>query len=319
MTMKIGVIGAGTVGVSLCNYLMTLGSVSELVLIDQNAGKARGEMLDFGHTSALTFSKNTLLHGGDDYSQLAGADVVVITAGAQIKEGQTRLDLADINSRICVDIARKIEPHAPDAILIVVTNPCDIAAYAIISNTGYLPRQVISSGCVIDTARLMKIVGERLDIDPKNTFGYVLGEHGAHNFMPWSLVSVAGQHIDHYCAHNGIEPISPQQLLKDVTQAGLDIFALKQNTCHGIAASVFRIIQAIEINENSVLPVGVMPQGEYGLNNVVLSLPAVINRRGVEKILIHPFTDEENQQLHDIADTLRDILDTLHSHTGLSA
>ena len=317
--MKIGVIGAGMVGVSLCNYLMTLGSVRELVMIDQNADKARGEMLDFGHTNALTFSKNTRLSGGDDYSKLAGADVVVITAGAQIKDGQSRLDLADINSRICVDIARKIEPHAPDAILIVVTNPCDIAAYAVIANTGYLPRQVISSGCMIDTARLMKIVGERLDIDPKNTFGYVLGEHGAHNFMPWSLVSVAGQHIDHYCAHNGIDPISPEQLLHDVTLAGLEIFHLKHNTSHGIAASVFRIIQAIDINENSVLPVGVMPQGEYGLHDVVLSLPAVINRKGVDKILVHPFTDEENQKLQSIATTLRDILNTLHKDTGLSS
>ena len=316
--MKIGIIGAGMVGVSICNYLMTLGSVSELVLIDRNADKARGEMLDFGHTNALTFSKNTRLYGSDDYSHLTDADVVVITAGAQIKEGQTRLDLADINSRICVDIARQIEPHAPDAILIVVSNPCDIAAYAVIANTGYLPRQVISSGCVIDTARLMKIVGERLDIDPKNTFGYALGEHGMHNFMPWSLVSVAGQPIDHYCAHNGLERISPQALLDDVRQAGLEIFHLKQNTSHGIAASVFRIIQAIEINENSVLPVGVMPQGEYGLNDLVLSLPAVINRQGVAKILIHPFTDEENQQLQDIASTLRDILDSLHQHTGLN-
>ena len=316
--MKIGVIGAGMVGVSVCNYILTLGSCSELVLLDQDAGKARGELLDFGHTNALTFSKNTRLFAGDDYRLLSGADVVVITAGAQIREGQSRLDLANINSRICVDIAHNIARYAPDTILIVVTNPCDIAAYAIIANTGFVPRQVISSGCVIDTARLMKLLGDKTGIDPKNTFGYILGEHGSHNFMPWSLVSVAGQHIDYYCRHNGLEPIAADALLEEVRQAGYEIFHLKHNTSHGIAASVFRIIQAIEIDERSVLPVGVMPQGEYGLHDVVLSLPAVISRRGVERILIHPFTVDETHTLNQIAGTLKDILRQLHHQTGLS-
>lgn len=317
--MKIGVIGAGKVGVCICNYILTLGNCSELTLLDRNPDRARGELLDFGHTSALTFSKNTHLNAGDDYALLEGAHIVVITAGAQIKEGQSRLDLADINSRIGVDIARKIEKAAPDAIIIVVTNPCDIVAYSIIANTGFEPRQVISSGCIIDTARLMKLIGDRVGVDPKNAFGYILGEHGSHCFMPWSLVSVAGQTIDYYCAQNGLPKIEPDELLEDVRQAGYEIFHLKKNTSHGIAASVFRIIQAITVNENSVLPAGVMTRGEYGLHDVVLSLPAVINYHGVEKILIHPFTAEESRTLNEIANTLRSTLDQLHSHTGLSA
>ncbi|AJQ97947.1 lactate/malate family dehydrogenase [Gynuella sunshinyii] len=306
--MKIGIIGAGMVGTSICDYVLTLGSCRELVLLDRNEDRARGELMDFGHTNALTFSKNTALKSGSDYALLADAEVVVITAGQQIKPGQSRLELAEVNSRICVDIARQIYQYSPNAILIVVTNPCDIAAYSIIANTPFQPHQVISSGCIIDTARLMKLVSDRVGVDPKNVFGYILGEHGSHCFMPWSLVSVAGQPIDYFCQQNGIEKIQPDQLLEEVRQVGYEIFRLKQNTSHGIAASVFRIIQAIEINEHSVLPVGVMPQGEYGLNDVVLSLPAVVNRNGIEKILIHPFTSEEQATLSAIASALSETL-----------
>ncbi len=303
--MKIGIIGAGMVGVSICNYLLTIGSCRELVLLDLNAERAKGELLDFGHTHALTFTKNTTLKASNDYALLKDADVVVITAGMQIKKGQSRMDLASANAAIGVSIARQIQEHAPNAILIIVSNPCDIVACAVITHTDYQPHQVISSGCIIDSARLMKLVSERVNVDPKNVFGYILGEHGSHCFMPWSLVSVAGQPIDYFCDNSGLERIQPAALLDEVKQAGFEIFRLKGNTSHGIAASVFRIIQAIDINEHSVLPVGVMPQGEYGLNDVVLSLPAVINRNGVERILTHPFTDTESNTLHDIANTLK--------------
>ncbi len=315
--MKIGVIGAGSVGVGICNYLLTLGSVSELVLIDLNRDKANGEMLDFSHTNALTFSKNTLLKSGDDYEMLRGADIVVITAGAQIKQGQTRLDLAEINSKICVDIAKKVEKVAPNAILIVVTNPCDIVSYFVAANTGFSSSQIISSGCLIDTARLMTIVADKADIDPKNVFGYVLGEHGSHCFTPKSLISIAGQPADYYCETNGLEKIDATELLDEVRQAGFDIFTKKQNTTHGIAASVFRIIQAIMIDEKSVLPIGTLIQGQYGLNDVVLSLPTVVSRRGVEKILIHPFTEEEMSYLKDIADQLQITIQDVAIKTGL--
>ncbi len=152
--MKIGVIGAGAVGVGVCNYLLTLGSVSELVLLDQNLERAEGEVFDFRHTAALTFSKNTRIIPSDDYLDLLGADIVVITAGAQIQQGQTRLDIAEINAKIGVEIARKIERVAPKAVLIVVSNPCDIVAHFITTNTGFEPNKVISSGCVIDTGSL---------------------------------------------------------------------------------------------------------------------------------------------------------------------
>ncbi|KHT61589.1 malate dehydrogenase [Photobacterium gaetbulicola] len=315
--MKIGIIGAGSVGVGVCNYLLTLGSVSELVLLDKNLERATGEILDFSHTEALTFSKNTTLTASDNYDALTDAEIVVITAGAQIKEGQSRLDLAEINSQIGVDIARQIEKVAPNAVLIIVTNPCDIVAYFIVANTGFNASQVLSAGCLVDTARLMTIIGKRVKLDPKNVFGYVLGEHGSHCFTPKSLISIAGQPADYYCDTNRLPPIEPAELLEAVKQAGFEIFKRKQNTAHGIAASVFRIIQAISINEHSVLPIGTMVRGEYGLYDVVLSLPTVVNAKGAESILIHPFTDAELNELEQIAHSLKQCIHDVRVKTGL--
>ncbi len=317
--MKIGVIGAGAVGVGVCNYLLTMGSVSELVLLDQNLERAEGEVFDFRHTAALTFSKNTHIVPTDDYLTLIGCDIVVITAGAQIKDGQSRTDLAEINSQIGVDIAKKIERVAPGAKLIIVTNPCDIVAHFIVKNTQYKAQQVISAGCVIDTARLMSIVASRINLDPKNVFGYVLGEHGSHCFTPKSLISIAGQPADYYCDTHRLPRIDADKLLESVKQAGFEIFKRKQNTTHGIAASVFRIIQAIMINERSVLPVGSMMQGDYGLNDVVLSLPTIVGSNGAESILQHPFSEEEQQTLQDIASSLKSVVAQVAKSTGLNA
>ncbi|MGD8170382.1 lactate/malate family dehydrogenase [Vibrio sp. TRT 21S02] len=317
--MKIGVIGAGSVGVGICNYLLTMGSVSELVLLDQNLERAEGEVFDFRHTAALTFSKNTHLVPTDDYLSLIGADIVVITAGAQIKQGQTRVDLAEINSKIGVEIARKVGRVAPNATLIVVTNPCDIVTHFIVKNTNFKPSHVISSGCVIDTARLMTIVANRVNLDPKNIFGYVLGEHGSNCFTPKSLISIAGQPADYYCDTHHIERICADELLESVKQAGYEIFKRKLNTTHGIAASVFRIIQAIAIDERSVLPVATMMEGAYDLHDVVLSLPTVVGKNGAQELLKHPFTEEELATLNEIAANLKELVGQVSQSTGLSA
>ena len=315
--MKIGVIGAGAVGVGVCNYLLTMGSVSELVLLDQNLERAEGEVFDFRHTAALTFSKNTRIMPADDYALLADTDIVVITAGAQIKQGQTRLDIAEVNAKIGVEIARKVEKVSPNATLIVVSNPCDIVTHFIIENTGFSDSKVISSGCVIDTARLMSIVANQVNLDPKNVFGYVLGEHGSSCFTPKSLISIAGQPADFYCDANKLDRIDADELLEAVKVAGFEIFKRKQNTVHGIAASVFRIIQAIMIDERSVLPVGSMIRGQYDIDNVVLSLPTIVDRQGIDSVLTHPFTDDELETLQAIASNLKGIIEEVAKVTGL--
>ncbi|WP_047045755.1 lactate/malate family dehydrogenase [Vibrio mexicanus] len=317
--MKIGVIGAGAVGVGICNYLLTIGSISELVLLDQNLERAEGEVFDFRHTSALTFSKNTHIVPTDDYLSLIGADIVVITAGAQIKQGQTRMDLAEINAKIGLDIAKNVERVAPKATLIVVTNPCDLVAHFIVKNTDFPASRVISSGCVIDTARLMTIVANRVNLDPKNVFGYVLGEHGANCFTPKSLISIAGQPADYFCDTHNLDRIDADELLESVKQAGYEIFKRKQNTTHGIAASVFRIIQAIMIDERSVLPVATMMEGQYGFNNVMLSMPTIVGKNGAESVLIHPFTEAELGELNQIVEKIAEDVKAVAQATGLKA
>ena len=170
----------------------------------------------------------------------------------------------------------------------------------------------------IDTARLMSIVANRVNLDPKNVFGYVLGEHGSHCLTPKSLISIAGQPADYYCDTQHIARIDADELLESVKQAGYEIFKRKQNTTHGIAASVFRIIQAIKINERSVLPVATLMQGEYGIKDVVMSLPTVVGKNGAEMILQHPFSDEELETLRTISENLRESIERVGEATGLN-
>lgn len=314
--MKISIIGAGAVGVGICNYLLSMGDCRELVIVDLNRERSEGEQMDFSHVSALSFAKNTRIIAGD-YPDIAGSDVVVITAGAQIKKGQDRLELAAVNAPIAVDIAKKVARHAPGTVVIVVTNPCDILAYFIIANTPLTPQQVMSAGCVIDSARLMKIIAERVNLDPKNIFGMVWGEHGSNSVIPWSAVQVAGQSLDDYCEANGLPKFDKDELLAQTKQAGLEIFNRKMNTNHGIAGSVFRIIRAIGINEHSVLPVGVLMQGEYGLNDVVLPVPVVVNSSGVERIVHYRLPDDELAAVQQSARQLRQVIEHVAQETGL--
>lgn len=311
--MKIAVIGAGMVGISICDYLLLMGNCAELVLVDLDQDKAKGEIMDFSHTTALSFSKNTRLIAGD-YSDCRGANIIIITAGAQIKEGQTRDQLARTNAQVSIDIAKALEPYAPNATLILVSNPVDITTYFVIAHTGYLPHQVISAGCIIDTARLMTILGQRLGIDPKNITGYVLGEHGKTAFIPWSLLNIAGMSPEDYCHQHQIKKLDHPQILEEVKQAGIEIFNLKGNTNHGIAASVFRIVQALTVSEHSILPVGVLLQGEYGLDDVVLSVPTVIDRHGIARIIKAPLTEQEMQQLHTSGQFIQTLISEVKEH-----
>lgn len=305
--MKVAVIGAGMVGISVCNYVLLLGSCSELVLVNIDKEKALGEILDFSHTTALTFSKNVRLVAGD-YSDCKDADIVIITAGAQVKAGQSRADLAAINVDITVGIARELEQYAPNAVLIPVTNPVDVVSYFIAKETQYPASRVISAGCIIDTARYMKIVGDRLNVDPKNVFGYVLGEHGETSFIPWSLTNVAGMSLDEYCDRHDLPRLDRAQTQEDVKNAGYEIFIRKGNTNHGIGASVFRIVQALTVNEHSILPVGVMLDGQFGISDVVMSMPTVIDSTGVSRLINFELPEAELAQLHHSAQFLKSVI-----------
>jgi L-lactate dehydrogenase len=290
--MKITVIGMGAVGTEVVGHLLNSGVATEIVVVDQAHAKAQAEIWDFSHITSFIYAQNPRLIAGD-YDDAAGSDIVVITAGAQIKAGQSRDALVQINSAIMRQIIAEVERTSPGAIVLMVTNPVDILVQVVLRHSAFPKERVISLGTIIDTARFMRIVSEHVAIDPKNIFGWVLGDHSETGFIPWSLCNVCGLDIDSYCALNGVPLIDRAEVRRKVLQVGLDIFAGKGNTNHGIAASVFRIIRAIAGNERSVLPVGTLLEGEYGVADVVMSVPCVIGAKGRESVVACRFTPEE--------------------------
>ena len=296
--MRVGIIGAGGVGVELVNYLLTLGSMSEIVLVNRNKEKAMGEVADFSYVESFTYARNTHLHSGD-YVDCAHCDVIVITAGITLKEeGQTRDTLLGENAMLIKEIVHELHTYAPQAILIMVTNPVDILTH-IAYKEGLYPRErLISAGTLVDTARFMKIVSKKVGIDPKNINGYILGEHGKGSTLPWSICNICGLDVDTFCELNGLPLLDRAQIYHDVINAGFEVFKHKGNTNHSTAASVFRIIRAIANDEHSVLPLGVYLEGEYNLFDVVLNVPVVVTRKGASKILKYKLLPEELEALH---------------------
>lgn len=305
--MKISVIGMGAVGTEVVGGLMGMAEINEIVALNRNRAKAEGEVLDFRHTSAFTYARNPLLRAGDP-ADMAGSDIVVVTSGAQVQAGQTRDHLLHANRDIIAELMPSLERHAPGAILLLVTNPVEIVTQIALENSSFAKQRVIGLGTVVDTARLMRIVSEHIGIDPKNMFGYVLGDHSDTSFIPWSICNVCGMDIDSYCRLNGVAPLDRRQIRHEVTQAGYGILQRKGNTNHGISASVCRIIRAIIADEKSVLPVGTRLDGEYGIDGLVMSMPCVIGRGGVERILRYEFTPGELIELHASERHLRELL-----------
>jgi L-lactate dehydrogenase len=295
--MRIGIIGTGGVGVELVNYLLTLGSMNEIILVNRNKEKALGEVADFSFVESFTYARNTHLHVGD-FVDCAGCDVIVVTAGITLKEGQTRDELLGENAVLIRRIIHELYLYAPQAIIIMVTNPVDILTH-IAYKEGLYPRsRLISAGTLVDTARFMKIVSQKVGIDPKNIIGYILGEHGKGSTLPWSLCNICGLDVDTFCELNNLPKLDREQIYHDVINAGYKVFSQKGNTNHSTAASIFRIIRAIANNEHSVLPLGVYLEGEYGLKDVVLNVPVVVTRKGASKILNYKLLPEELDALH---------------------
>jgi len=309
--MKITIVGAGMVGTEICSYLFIMGTAREIVLIDIDKNRAEGEIMDFHHMSAFTHTKNIKMTAGD-YSDTAESDIIVITAGVQIRQGQPREDLVHINSKIVSEIAKEVYRYSPDGIVINVTNPVDVCTWFILKNTGYDPGKVISSGTLLDSARFMTILAGHADMDPKNVFGYVLGEHGATSFIPWSICNICGIGLEEYCSTNNLPPIDKKKMLDEVLNVGYEIFNRKGNTSHGIAASVYRIIRAIEMNEHSVLPVGFLMDNIYDLKNTVLSLPVIINKKGIGKIINYKLAENEIKELHRSGDHVRSLIESVN-------
>mgnify|MGYP000099524048 CR=1 FL=1 len=304
---KIVLVGTGFVGMSFAYSLLSEKGINELILIDMNKEKAVGEQMDLSDGLPYADSKMTIRAG--DYAECKDADIVVITAGAAQKPGQTRLELVTINAKITKDVATQIKNSGFDGIMVVANNPVDIMTYVAYKASGLPKEHVIGSGTILDTARLRYNISKHLGIAPSNVHAYIMGEHGDTEFPVWSHANIGGVTIAEWVkAHPEIKEDKLVKMFEDVRDAAYEIIKLKGATFYGIATALARISKAILNDENAVLPLSVYMDGQYGLNDIYIGTPAVINRNGIQNILEIPLTDHEEESMQKSASQLKKVL-----------
>ncbi len=281
---KVAVIGCGFVGSTTAFGLMQSGFFSQMVLIDANVPKAEGEAMDLSH--GLPFARPMRIYAGD-YDDLADCGLIVVTAGANQRPDETRLDLVHRNVAIFRSIIPEIARRTREAVLLIVSNPVDVLTYAALKLSGYPPNRVFGSGTVLDTARLKYLLGEHLDVDSRSVHAFIVGEHGDSELAVWSGANVSGVPLDHFCELRGHfdHPAANDRLYRQVRDSAYEIIARKGSTYYGVAMAVTRIALAVVRDEHSILPVSSLMSGLYGLDDLCLSLPAVVGRTGVETVL----------------------------------
>ena len=302
--LKIGIVGAGMVGASLAYSLVVERVASDVVLLDLNKDRAAGEAMDINH--AVPFSSPTRVSSGD-YDALRGSDLVVLTAGVAQKPGDTRLDLVTRNVQITRDIVPKLMAVAPDAIYLLVSNPVDVLTYVTWKLSGLPPGRVLGSGTVLDTARFRYELGAHCGIDSRNVHAYVLGEHGDSEVPAWSLANIAGISLPKFCQQcgHGCSQDTLGAIFRRVQQAAYEIIRLKGATYFAIALGATRMSEAILRDQHSVMTASTLLQGQYGLRDVCLSLPVVLGRGGVQRVLEVELAPSELDALKKSADVLR--------------
>lgn len=307
---KLVMVGAGFVGSTTAYTIMCGGLFNEIVIIDLNRDKAEGDAMDMAH--GVSFVKPVNVYSGD-YSDCKDADIVVITAGANQKPGETRLDLLKRNALITKDIVDNIMKYAPeDVILLTVSNPVDILTYITYRVSGLPKNQVIGSGTVLDTSRLKYMLSRHTGVDARNCHTYIIGEHGDSEVAAWSISNIAGISMEEYAEKMGkCGKKDLDDMYNAVKRAAYDIIDKKGATYYAIALAVDRIAECIAGEENSVLTVSSVFDGEYGIRDVALSVPTQISGYGVEKILEVPFSEDEMEGLRNSARTLRENLQAL--------
>ena len=308
---KVAIVGCGFVGSSIAFSLMQRGIYSEIVLIDANHARAEGEALDLSH--GLPYTAAMDIYAGD-YKDVSDCSLIIITAGANQKPGETRLDLIGKNVAILKSIIPQITAEGFEGILMIVSNPVDVLTYAAREISGYPAHRVIGSGTVLDTARLKYILGRHLDVDSRSVHAVIIGEHGDSELAVWSGANVSGIDLNHFCEIRGHfrHDESMQRIYEDVRDSAYEIIKRKGATYYGIAMAVARIAECIVKDEQAVLPVSVILEGAYGLSGLALSIPSVVGKNGVEKVLEIPLNDQENQALHSSAKQLLAVISELN-------
>ncbi|HEX8142373.1 MAG TPA: L-lactate dehydrogenase [Pyrinomonadaceae bacterium] len=312
---RIAIIGCGHVGASLAYALLLSGFAREIVLLDFDQRKAEGEAMDLQH--AVPLSRPVRVWAGD-YAEAARSNIVVITAGVGSHPGESRLDLLGRNVRVVNDCMQRLMAEGFAGILLMTTNPVDILAQVAQEVSGLEVGRVIGSGTVLDTARLRAMLGEALGMEARSVHAYIIGEHGDSEIAAWSAAHVAGVPLTDYCASYAGCP-DFDDLLSRVRRAAPDIIERKGYTSYAIASCVVRICEAVLRDEHTVLPVSTMTSGQYGVEDVYLSLPCVVGRGGVERIIELPLNEEEREGLRASAAVLQRTLKSLRSSDALSA
>ena len=304
---KAAIVGCGFVGSASAFALMESGLFSEIVLIDSNTSKAEGEALDISH--GLPFAKPMQIYAGD-YADISDASIVIVTAGAGQKPGETRLDLVKKNVGIFKSIIPEIAKYNRDGILLIVANPVDILTYAALKLSGFPSNRVFGSGTVLDSARLKYLLGEHLGVDPRSVHAFIIGEHGDSEIAAWSSANVSGIPLQSFCEMRGHyhHNKAMHEIAEDVKNSAYEIIEKKSATYYGIAMSVKRICEAIVRDEKSILPVSSLQKGNYGIDGVCLSMPAIVGKHGVEALVPIELNRKESEDLNKSAKMLRTVI-----------
>jgi L-lactate dehydrogenase len=303
----VGLIGTGMVGASFAYALMQHGVANELVLIDADARRAEGEMMDLNH--GLPFVRPMRIIAGD-YSDLADADVIVICAGIGQRPGQTRLELLQVNAGIIHDIVPKITAVNQDAILVVASNPVDILTQIAAEIVGLNTNRVLGSGTALDTARLRYMLGIHYGVDTRSVHAYVVGEHGDSELALWSLANIAGVRLADFVGANGqgYDQAALDRIFDQTCNAAYEIIQRKKATYYAIGLGLLSIVEAIMRNQHTVMTVSSPLTGQYGVSDISISMPAIVGRRGVEEVLNLPLSESELAAFQCSAQTLKDRL-----------
>ncbi len=311
--VKIAIVGVGSVGASFAYSLMIHGYASEIILIDNDKKKAQGEAMDLEH--GLPFVLPTRISAGE-YSDCKGADIVVLTAGSAQKPGESRLNLVDRNVAIFKEIIPQVTQHNKNCILLAATNPVDIMTYAALKLSNFPPNRVIGSGTILDTSRLRSLLGEHFGIDSRNVHSYIIGEHGDREVPVWSSASIAGVKLKEYCPICGMkyEPPYLDGIFQQVKNAAYKIIELKGSTYYAIGLGLTRIVESIVRDENTILTVSSLLQDYYGVSDVCLSVPTIINREGIAQTIKLSLEENEIRLLQSSASVLKKVIE----HISLS-
>ncbi|GFR34700.1 L-lactate dehydrogenase [Thermobrachium celere] len=307
---KVSIIGSGFVGSTTAFSIAMSGIAQEIVLIDINKDKAEGDALDIGHGIPLMSPAN--IYAGD-FKDVKNSEIIIITAGANQKPGETRLDLVKKNVAIFKDMIPKLVEVNKDAIYLIVTNPVDILTYVTLKISGLPKHKVIGSGTVLDSSRFRYLLSSHYGVDPRNVHGYIIGEHGDSEIAAWSLTNVAGAPIDHFCqiCEHPCNGKFKEEILEEVRNSAYKIISKKGATYYAVAVAVKRIVECIARDEKSILTVSSVLNGQYGVNDVALSVPTIVGSNGIEKVLELPLSNEEMAKFNKSAEIMRSVLESV--------